>query len=156
VSALAFAARLVLAVAFVVAAVAKLRDGADVEVQMRELVGTRAAPVAARAVPAVELVLAAALLLARSSPVPAILALVVLLAFTAVLVRAQARRVPCPCFGGAPSSRPVGPPAVLRNGVLLALAVLATADSTGPAVVAAAVWTVVLAIPTIVVVRAAR
>jgi hypothetical protein len=45
---------------------------------------------------------------------------------------------------------------VLRNGVLLALAVLATADSTGPAVVAAAVWTVVLAIPTIVVVRAAR
>jgi uncharacterized membrane protein YphA (DoxX/SURF4 family) len=155
-SALAFAARIVLAAAFVVAAVAKLRDRSGVEAQMRELVGTRAAPVAARFVPTVELALGAALLLARSSPVPGALALTVLLVFTGVLVRAQARRVPCPCFGGAPSSRPVGPPAVLRNGVLLALAVLATADASNPSVLAVVVWTLVLAVPTAIAVRAAR
>jgi uncharacterized membrane protein YphA (DoxX/SURF4 family) len=154
--ALALAARIVLAVAFASASVSKLRDQRRVEAQMRVLVGARAAPFASRLVPAVELVLACGLVLARESPVPGIAALVLLLAFTIVLVRAQARQVPCPCFGGAPSSQPVGPPAVVRNGVLLGLAVLATGDAAGAAVGPTLAWSAALGVVTVLVVHAAR
>jgi hypothetical protein len=154
--ALALAARIVLAAAFASASVSKLRDQRRVEPQMRELVGTRFAPVASRLVPAVELVLACGLVVARGSPLPGIAALVVLVAFTVVLVRAQVRHVPCPCFGGAPSSEPVGPAAVVRNGVLLALAVLATADAAGATVGPTLAWSAALAVVTAVSVHAAR
>ena len=82
--------------------------------------------------PVVELAVAIALLAAWSSPVPAYVALALLFAFTVVLVRAQLKHVPCPCFGAAGvATRPVGAPAIVRNGVLLALAVLATGDAHG-------------------------
>jgi hypothetical protein len=57
---------------------------------------------------------------------PGWLAAALLLVFTGVLVRAEVRHVPCPCFGSGSSARPVGSLAIVRNGVLLALAVLAT------------------------------
>jgi hypothetical protein len=156
VSAVALAARVVLAIAFVFAAVEKLRDVTRVRAQMTELLGARAGSIATIATPIVELALAVALVLARSSAAPGILAALVLLAFTAVLVRAEARHVPCPCFGGGAPERPVGPLSILRNGVLLALAVLATGDAHGASLPAALLATAIFAAVTFAVVRAAR
>jgi uncharacterized membrane protein YphA (DoxX/SURF4 family) len=127
VSVLALVSRIVLALVFVVAAVQKLRSRRAVEASMAALVGARLAPIAAVAVPVAEVLLAVALLVFRESPVPALVAIVLLLGFTAVLVRALARHEPCACFGGGASHTPVQPGAIVRNGVLLALAVLATA-----------------------------
>ena len=93
---------------------------------MEALVGPRAAPVASVAVPAVELVCALALVAFPRQSFPGWIAFAVLLLFTVFLVRAAIRSVPCPCFGGATSTHPVGASAIVRNGVLLALAVLAT------------------------------
>ena len=114
--AVGLAARIVLAGVFAFAAVAKLRAP-------RELLTTL--------VPPVELALAAWLLLDRAHARPALAAAGVLVAFTVVLVRAELRHEPCMCFGAGASTRPVGPTAVVRNGVLLALSALAANDVRG-------------------------
>jgi hypothetical protein len=59
-------------------------------------------------------------------PVVALAAGAMLLVFTVLLVvrLAQGRRPPCACFG-AWSTRPVGPGSVVRNVVLIALALIA-------------------------------
>jgi hypothetical protein len=71
-----------------------------------------------------------------------------LVVFSAFLLRAAVRHVPCPCFG-ATATEQVGPAAIARNGALLAVAVLATADTAGAhagsALVAAVVIGAVLA-----------
>jgi uncharacterized membrane protein YphA (DoxX/SURF4 family) len=154
--AIALAARVVLAIAFAIAAVEKLRGLTRVREQMSELLGARVGRIATIATPIVELLLAVALVIARSSAVPGILAALVLLAFTAVLVRAEARHVPCPCFGGGAPERPVGPLSILRNGVLLALAVLATGDANGASLPAALLASAIFAVVTYAAVRAAR
>ncbi len=123
---LAGAARVLLALTLVVAAVAKLRARDDARDGTGALVPAAVAPLVAGALPYVELALAALLLVWWSSPIPAVVAGVVILAFTVVVVRAQVRHLPCPCFGAASAARPAGALDVLRNGVLLALAVLAT------------------------------
>jgi hypothetical protein len=133
VAAVAFGARVVLALILLIAAVAKLRAANDVKRQTIELIGERAGAPIARALPFVELAIAIALV-AWWTAVPGIAAAVLLAAFTGVLVRAQARQLPCPCFG---SVRTVGSRALLRNGVLLAYAVLATASPSGANVIAA-------------------
>jgi hypothetical protein len=156
VSAVALAARVVLALALAGAALAKLRDREHVTVQMDALLGARLATVAAIGVPVVELAIAIALVAVPGSGLPAVGAVIMLLAFTVVLVRAQARHVPCPCFGGGTTASPAGPRSVLRNGVLLALAVLATGNPSGASAVATAGWIVVLGAITLLVVRAAR
>jgi hypothetical protein len=89
------------------------------------LLGERFGRPVARALPFVELTVAV-LLLVWWSAVPGVIAAVLLLAFTAVVVRAELRHLPCPCFGAAPDARPAGPAAVVRNAALLACAVLAT------------------------------
>ena len=153
--ALALAARIVLAATLAYAAVVKLRDRAQVRAQMVDLVGARGGGAAAVVVPIVELALALMLVVWWGSPVPGVLAAVVLAVFTVLVVRAQVRRVPCPCFGGAASGRPAGPAAVVRNGVLIAEAVLATGDPHGASVVATVLLAAGLGALTIVVVRAA-
>jgi hypothetical protein len=135
-AALALVARVVLAAVFVVSAVSKLRAPAITREQVRALVGARHSPAVARALPFVELALAVALLV-WWSVVPGLVAFVLFAGFTAVLVRAQARRLPCPCFGGAVHAKPVGPGAIVRNGLLAALAVLATGSPEGAAALAA-------------------
>jgi len=127
-AAIAAGARIVLVATFALAAVAKYARLVAVREQMRAVLWGGVAQVAAIAVPASELVLAAALLIGWREAWPAWCALAVLGVFTGVLVRAQTRRVPCPCFGGA-SDVPVGSAHVLRNGWLMALCVLAA----GPA-----------------------
>jgi uncharacterized membrane protein YphA (DoxX/SURF4 family) len=76
--------------------------------------------------PWVELVLGAALVAGVAEPWPAVIALVVLMAFTAFLVRrlADGARPPCACFG-ARSNRPLGAGHLVRNAGFIALAVVA-------------------------------
>jgi hypothetical protein len=87
----------------------------------------RFARAAAFAVPVGELALAVSLLVFWSSSWPAWVAVALLAVFTVLVVRAAVRHVPCPCFG-AGNEGPAGAMSVVRNGVLLALAVLATAS----------------------------
>jgi hypothetical protein len=115
-AAIGLAARIVLAAVFLYAAAAKLRAP-------RTLLTTL--------VPLLEITLAVWLLVDRASARPAIAVGVTLVAFTVVLVRAELRHEPCLCFGGGATARPVGPAAIVRNGVLLGLSVLAGVDVTG-------------------------
>ena len=120
----------VLAVVLAISALAKLRARAAVREQMDDLVGRRFAPLIGPALPVAELAVAVALVV-WWTPVPGVIALALLAAFTVVLVRAQARHVPCLCFGAASREPPVGPAAVVRNGVLAALAVFAMGSPVG-------------------------
>jgi hypothetical protein len=138
-AALALAARIVLAVVLASSAIAKLRARDAVREQVATLVSERAAPVVAPLLPAAELLVAVGLV-AWWSPVPGVVAVVLLALFTIVLLRAVARHVPCVCFGASKLDPPVGPAGVIRNGYLAALAVLATgspSDASGVATVIA-------------------
>jgi hypothetical protein len=156
VSAVALAARIVLAVTLAVAALLKLAAHERVRAQMVVLVGDRAGPFAAWFVPVTELVLAFALVLAPASPIPGVGAAAVLVVFTFVLVRAQVRSVPCPCFGGGAATAPVGPSSVVRNGVLLALAVLATGNAEDASLTVTLLWIAGFGFVTAIAVRASR
>ena len=131
----ALAARIVLAVVLASSAIAKMRSRAAVREQVATLVNRRAAPLVASLLPAVELLVAVGLV-AWWSGVPGIIAAVLLALFTIVLVRAEARRVPCLCFGSSKLDTPVGPAGVIRNGVLGALAVLSVGSPSGAHAVA--------------------
>lgn len=78
-----------------------------------------------RIVPGAELLVGASLIVGLAWPWPAWAALVMLIVFTAVLVRTLARhdRTPCNCFGTR-SRAPVGPIHLVRNAVLIVLTVL--------------------------------
>jgi len=126
----ALAARTVLGGALVVSALAKLRSNAAVRRQIALLVSDRLAPILAPALPGAEIIVAVALV-AWWTPVPGFVAVALLATFTVVLVRAQARHVPCVCFGAARLDAPIGPSSVVRNGVLAGLAVLAIGTPSG-------------------------
>jgi hypothetical protein len=131
----ALAARIVLAVVLASSAIAKVRSRAAVREQVATLVSPRAAPVLAPLLPAVELLVAVGLV-AWGSGVPGVVAALLLALFTVVLVRAEARRVPCLCFGSSKLDTPVGPAGVIRNGLLAALAVFSIGSPSGAGVVA--------------------
>lgn len=96
------------------------------------------------AVPAVEATLAATLAALPATAAPAWAALGVLVVFTAMVLRnlGAGVAVPCPCFD-ARGQRPVSAATVVRNGVLMALAVVATGDTGGASPGATIVATVV-------------
>ncbi len=75
-----------------------------------------------------EIALGAALVVQVSRVAAAVIALAVLVAMTALIVRrlAQGEHPPCACFG-AWSAKPLGWGHVARNGVLMLLAVVAIA-----------------------------
>jgi uncharacterized membrane protein YphA (DoxX/SURF4 family) len=89
-----------------------------------EAMGAPAATVPA--VPWFELALGALLMAGVARPAVALLAAAMLVVFTVVLVLrlAEGRRVPCACFGGR-SAKPIGIGSVVRNLVLIALALVA-------------------------------
>lgn len=122
--AIALAARVVLAIILLRAAISKLRAREASRSATATLLGERAGPPIATALPFVELGVAMSLIV-RWGPLPGLLAALLILGFTVVVVRANVRHVPCSCFG-APSEAPPGGGAILRNGALLALAILAT------------------------------
>ena len=156
-AAVALAARLVVAGAFLVAAVQKLRawSGLTTELAGFGVPATLVAP-AAVALPVAELATAAALVVFPGSALPAFVAIGLLALFTGAVVAnlAQGRRPPCPCFGTA-SAAPLSARTVLRNGWLLALAVLATGSIAGADAWAVALWTAVLAAVTVLLLRRA-
>ena len=116
-------AGLVLGAVFVVAAVAKIAAGTTWVAQAREV----GAPTpVATVLPGVELVIGALLVAGVAAPVPAIAALVLLVAFSVAIARqlVDGRHPPCACFG-AWSQRPLGEGHLLRNAGLIVLAVVA-------------------------------
>jgi uncharacterized membrane protein YphA (DoxX/SURF4 family) len=146
---------LVLAAVFVWAGAAKLARPAQTKASF-EALRVPAASEAARLVPISELVLS--VLLVAVPPFGGAGSLVMLAAFTALLIRAIAAgtAAPCACFG-AVRAEPVSAADVLRNALLAALAVAALLT---PAPVAPSGTEVALAVAACVVgalvVRAAR
>jgi uncharacterized membrane protein YphA (DoxX/SURF4 family)/thiol-disulfide isomerase/thioredoxin len=132
------AARLLLAAVFAVAGLAKLFDRRGLREALREF--GLPAPVAV-VLPAVEIGVAVALLLPRTGWWAAVAAMLLLLAFTAVVARSLARgRAPdCNCFGRL-SSGPVGRDTLVRNGVLAAVAAVVIAAGPTRAAPGALAW----------------
>jgi hypothetical protein len=131
--ALALACRIVLALVLAAAAVAKIADRAALPGRLRAMgIAPRSSVAIARALPVVELAVAIALVAVPGSSLPAAAALALLLAFTVFLLATARRAVPCACFGTVRTTRAVSTPAaIVRNGVLLGLGVLATGSVDG-------------------------
>jgi hypothetical protein len=155
--ALALACRIVLAAVLAVAAVAKVVDRRELPDRLLAMgIAPRALAVSvAVALPVVELAVAISLVVVPHSAWPAFAALAMLGGFTGVLLATVRRAVPCPCFGAVRS----GPPGsvagvVMRNGLLIALGVLATGSITGARAGGTAVVTAIgLAASAVVVTR---
>jgi methylamine utilization protein MauE len=116
-------AAVVLGTVFVVAAVAKIVAGATWVAQAREL----GAPTpVATALPGVELVVGALLIVGIGGPAPAVAAAVLLVVFTVAIARqlVDGRHPPCACFGSW-SQRPIGEGHLVRNAALILVAVVA-------------------------------
>ena len=124
-NAVAVAASIVVGLAFLVAGGSKLAAGRSWPAQAAAL-GAPASLIPA--VPWAELVIGASLVLQLGRPVAALAAIVLIVAFSGLigLRLSQGRRPPCACFG-AWSATPIGASHLLRNGVLLVLAVAALA-----------------------------
>ena len=116
-------ASIVVGVAFVVAGASKVAAREQWPVTAREM-GAPAFTIPL--VPWVELAVGATLLAQVTVPFPAIAALGLLVAFTALIVIRMAGddRPACACFG-AWSAEPISRVHVIRNTILMALAVLA-------------------------------
>lgn len=116
------AARICLGVAFLVAGGAKLA-APSWPGQAREL---GAPGFVIPFVPWIEIVVGALLCVQVAQPIPAVIALAMLVVFTGLLVLrlAQGKHPPCACFGSW-SARPLGWRHLVRNAVLIAVAVLA-------------------------------
>ncbi len=131
--AIALGCRIVLAGVLAVAAVAKIVDRHALPGRLRAMGVAR--PWDARlaaGLPVVELVVAAALVGAARSPLPAVAAVVLLGAFTVFLIASVRRGVPCPCFGAVRTAAAAsGAGAIVRNGLLMALGVIATGSIDG-------------------------
>lgn len=122
-SVVAVVASILVGLAFVVAGASKLAAGASWPVSAKEM-GAPAFTIPF--VPWVELAVGATLVAQLAVPIPAIAALVLLIAFTTlIVVRLSAGDDPtCACFGSW-SAEPIGRIHVIRNLILMALAVLA-------------------------------
>ena len=119
----ALVASIIVGVAFVVAGGSKIAAGESWPVQARGLgAPTWTIPI----VPWAEIAVGALLIAQAVEPWPAVAALVMLVALTALIVNslAHGRHPPCACFG-AWSAKPIGPAHLARNAVLIALTVVA-------------------------------
>ena len=116
-------AAVLLGVVFLVSGGSKLAAGPAWPDQAR---GLGAPPVVVPVLPWLEIVLGALLVVQLAPVLAASIALVVLVAFTALIVRrlAEGAHPPCACFG-AWSSKPLGRGHVARNVGFMALGVVA-------------------------------
>lgn len=108
---------------FVIAGATKVALGAAWPAQARAM----GAPMPiATIVPAVELVVGAALVTRIAMPVPALVAIGLLVAFSVLIARqlVDGRHPPCACFG-AWSHRPLSGAHLVRNGVMILVAIVA-------------------------------
>jgi uncharacterized membrane protein YphA (DoxX/SURF4 family)/peroxiredoxin len=127
-------ARLALGAVFLVAAIAKLADMPGSRVALEGFGVTPAlVPVAALALPAVEITCVVLLGLASTARVGAALAVALLLTFVAAIFVALRRgsAPDCHCFGQL-HSRPAGKETIGRNGVLAAIGLYVLVAGPGP------------------------
>lgn len=115
----------VLVATFTASGIAKLsHPEATSAAMIRFRLVTQASPLLARLLGAVEVLLAAALVVSPDEPVPLVMAALLLMTF-AVMIAGALRRgdsFSCACFGQ--SDRPISPSTLLRTSILLALTVL--------------------------------
>jgi uncharacterized membrane protein YphA (DoxX/SURF4 family) len=116
-------ASVLLGAAFVVAGASKL---AAREAWPAQAVGLGAPFFVVPYVPWVELAVGAALIAQVAEPIPALVAIMLLLLFSLLIAKrlSEGRRPACACFG-AWSAKPIGPEHLARNAGLLVLGVLA-------------------------------
>ena len=121
-SAVGLVASILLGFVFLVSGGSKIAAGPAWPEQAR---GLGAPAVVVLVLPWLEIVLGAVLVMQLAPVVAAVTALVVLVAFTALIVRrlSQGRHPPCACFG-AWSTKPLGPSHVVRNVGFIGLAVV--------------------------------
>jgi uncharacterized membrane protein YphA (DoxX/SURF4 family) len=124
-SSLAVVASVLLGLAFVVAGGSKVAAGPAWPDQAR---GLGAPSFVIPVVPWFEIVLGAILIVQLAPVAAGVIALATLLVFTGLIARrlAQGQHPPCACFG-AWSAKPLGPGHLVRNGVLIVLAVVTIA-----------------------------
>ena len=125
----AFIARGILAATFAMAAAYKLRRPAETRAALASSgLAERLGP----SIAVIEGFTAFGLLMERRTAWAAVVAIAMLTAFSAFIVRQIIRgnTAPCPCFGAAGRARPTGISTLVRNLGLLAIAVIAT-GSTG-------------------------
>lgn len=122
-SAVGLVASVLLGVVFLVSGGSKIAAG---PAWPEQAAGLGAPSIVVPVLPWVEIVLGAILVMQVAPGVAAATALVVLAAFTALIIRrlAQGRHPPCACFG-AWSAKPLGAGHVVRNAVFMVLGVLA-------------------------------
>ena len=122
-SAVGLVASIVLGLVFLVSGGAKIAAG---PAWPEQAAGLGAPALAVPVLPWIEVVLGAILVMQLAPVAAAAAALVVLAAFTALIVRrlSQGRHPPCACFG-AWSTKPLGAGHVARNAGLMVLAVVA-------------------------------
>jgi Methylamine utilisation protein MauE len=128
---IALVARLTLGAAFALSAGTKFARPAAFAGSLAAF-GVPRPRVVARLLPPVEGGLAVSLVAVPGSAAPAFAAIVVLALFTGAVVAnlTAGREAPCPCFA-AEGGRPVSAVTLVRNGLLLALAVVATGPVAG-------------------------
>jgi uncharacterized membrane protein YphA (DoxX/SURF4 family) len=116
-------AAIVLGSVFVVAGASKVAAGSAWIAQARQMGATQ--PVAT-VLPGIELVLGALLVTGLLMPLPAIAAIMLLVAFSVAIARqlVDGRHPPCACFGSW-SQRPLGEGHLARNAGLIVVAVIA-------------------------------
>ncbi len=121
----ALGARIILAGIFALAALGKLRDLTGAREGVAALASTSVA-VLTPALPAAELAVAVGLLVPRTSGLAAALAIVLLLIFSALMMRALRRgEAPvCHCFGSR-TDQTVSVSMIARNSAFIALAIVA-------------------------------
>lgn len=118
--------RLVIGVVFGLSAWGKLSDRVGTRTAIADFgVPVRWVTAMAWALPVVEAVVAVGALPPWTAPWAAVIALLLLTAFTIAIVRllVRGKRPACSCFG-ALSARPIGALTVVRNGLLMVLAVI--------------------------------
>ena len=122
-SAVGLVASIVLGLVFLVSGGAKIAAG---PAWPEQAAGLGAPALAVPVLPWIEVVLGAILVMQLAPVAAAAAALVVLAAFTALIVRrlSQGRHPPCACFG-AWSTKPLGAGHVARNAAFMVLAVVA-------------------------------
>jgi hypothetical protein len=136
-------ARLLLAAVFLVAAIAKLADRPGTTAALAAFgVPERLTTFGAAALPLAELAVAAALLSDAGAEAGLLAAAALLTLFTGAMIATLARgQAPaCNCFGSV-GSRAIGRGTLIRNGVLLGIAILAAALGAGRAHPDAGSWT---------------
>jgi len=114
-----------LGVVLLCAALGKLREPTAVRATFRSLGVGALAPAGGRGLPALELLLGAALLSGSAARLAACVAAGLLATFTVLLARVRGTGVRCACFGAGGGAMPVGGLELLRNTILSGLTVVA-------------------------------